>query len=205
MKRLPAIAETVHLASLGVWLGALGMTGGVAAVVFPTMESLDPSLPAYAAYDGPHWSLAAGALMARVFTISDIVALVAASAALVTFALRAAGGFHLGRVATALRAAALLAAIGLLSWWLFLLAPEMDSQLKAYWAAAEAGRNEIAETHRSAFAEAHPLASNIFKAESAAVAVALATGLWAVARQSASPGIRELRPTREFAARLGRS
>lgn len=205
MKRLPAIAETIHNASLGVWLGALAMTGAVAAVVFPTMKSLDPSLPAYGAYDGPHWSLAAGAVMARVFTIADIVALVAASLALLSFALRAAGGFSSGRLVLALRTVSLLTAIGLLSWWLFMLAPEMDGHLKQHWIAAEAGRNEVAEAHRAAFAEAHPVASSIFKVESVAVAIALLSGLWAGMRQSSATGIRELRPTREFAARLNKS
>ena len=35
----------------------------------------------------------------------------------------------------------------------------MDHNLDAYWAAAKAGKTELADTHRAAFNAAHPAAS----------------------------------------------
>ena len=69
--------NTLLVVSSGVVFGVLAMTAVVAAVVFPKMRELDPTLPGYPAYDGAHWSLAAGIVAERVFDIGFVIAGVA--------------------------------------------------------------------------------------------------------------------------------
>src|SRR5689334_8572235 len=66
MTRGRRIVESVHIAVLGVWAGALVLAGAAAAIVFPVMKSLDPKLPGFSKYDGPHWMLAGGQVGQRV-------------------------------------------------------------------------------------------------------------------------------------------
>ena len=54
MTPIRRLLETVHLTFAGLWLGSLVMTGVAAAVIFPVARGLDPQLPAFSEYTGPH-------------------------------------------------------------------------------------------------------------------------------------------------------
>src|SRR5690242_5451454 len=82
MSRRVAVLESLHCAALAFWLSAIVLSAGAAAILFPLMHTLDPRLPEYATYTGPHWSLAAGAVANRIFAISGVISLAAAAVAL---------------------------------------------------------------------------------------------------------------------------
>jgi len=154
--RVPAAALTVFS---GIAFGVLAMVGVVAAVVFPTMKGLDPTLPGYAGYSGPHWSLAAGVVAERVFTIGFAgagVALACCVAAVVLLSVsRGAGRLPVGRLALLVIAAGVfLAHVG----W---LQPRMTEAAREYRAAAARGDEEGAEVAKSQFDAMHPNASRL--------------------------------------------
>jgi hypothetical protein len=157
MNRYRAIAETVHLAALGVWLGAIGIAGAAAAVAFPTMRALDPTLGAYAAFPGEHWPIAAGEVMFKVFQISDLVALaclVLAAGSLV--AALVAGGLSGRRLSSRLRLAMMLALLLVQCWAMFVLMPRMAHNAGEFWSAARAGDEMKAGEYRVRFSDDHP-------------------------------------------------
>ncbi|MFG0307508.1 MAG: hypothetical protein ACF8Q5_15000 [Phycisphaerales bacterium JB040] len=188
------LSETLHLFSLALWLGAVVMSGVVAAVVFPLVRELDPTLGAYPEFTGDHANLAAGRIAARVFLIADGAQFAGAFLALVTVtALILRGAISNRRLAHGVRVVALAVALTSVSYQLLLLAPRMDRNLSAYWAAAEAGDNQAAETARLAFAEDHPTASRTLSITALAVATSLGFGLWScqaprVARREGAGG-----------------
>lgn len=154
------ILETIHLTALALWLGGLAMTGVLAAIIFPTMKELDPSLPAYAPYEGEHWRIAAGKVANTGFLVIDAVGI---GALLVSLAMLGALGLwrwlDFSKPATILRLVALGAAIATMAWSLGVLRPRMQENLTAFWQAARAGDNEAADRHQAAFSADHPRAS----------------------------------------------
>lgn len=187
MNRGRAICETAHLALLGLWLGALVMTGATAAVVFTEMKSLTPALPAYAAYTGEHWALAGGRVMQRVFFFADAAQFICGLGAALTLLLSVATfGLSVRRVSTLVRGALVFIAVALAAYAIIGLGPRMNSNLRAYWSAAERGDMEDAARPRAAFDADHPVASAVMSATAAAVLLALIAGAWSVARQGAS-------------------
>jgi hypothetical protein len=183
------LCEIAHLTSLAVWLGSLVMTGVAAAVVFPTLRGLDPTLPAYAAYQGEHWRLAAGHVASRLFLACDLIQFGAVLAAAFTFALSVlAFGLPSRRVTTALRGALLVALTALLAYQFIILAPEMNASLRRYWEQARAGDTAAAERFRIAFEADHPLATRLLIADAALVLALLVTGLWAQSRDHPRAG-----------------
>jgi hypothetical protein len=172
------LAETVHLAALGLWLGALVMSGAVAALVFPLVRDLDPTLPVFAAYEGPHWRLAAGRIAAQVFAVGEIIGLVCLLLAGVAFGVSAVlAGKARARV-MAVRAAAMLLLIGAFGYQFFVLSPRMGSSLGAYWRAAAEGRTADALSHAEAFGRDHPTATSLMAATTFFALVALVVGAW---------------------------
>lgn len=173
--------SAVHFASLGLWLGALGMAGVTAAVLFPTMRELDPVLPAFGAYTGAHWSLAAGHGAAKVFAVSEFVQWAAGGLALATlvvsFLARKRAGIGIG-VPGAIRAGMIAVAVGLTLYQAAVLGPRMDRNMHAYWDAARAGESETALAHKAAFDADHPRASRVLTQTFSAVAIALVIGCW---------------------------
>ena len=189
--------EALHAAALALWLGARACAGATAAIIFPAMRELNPSLPAYGAYTGEHWKLAAGFAQARVFAVTDIVQFVAGMVAvgsLLALVIRcraaiwpqdgdtgasagAATRAGLSRALTAVRAVALVVAIACFGYYLVGLTPGMTSDLRAYWSAAMAGDNERALALRAAFEARHPTASALLQATLGAVLVALVAGI----------------------------
>lgn len=171
--------ETVHLAAMGVWAGALGMTGAAAAIAFPTMRGLEPTLGVYSAYTEPHWRLAAGHVAARLFFVSDLVQLGCAGLAGATLAALVLGKRvpWPGRLAAA-RLLVMTLILALASYRMFILAPRMDSNLARYREAAAAGRMDDAATSQGAFSADHPTASNVLTGTFVLVMAGLVIGAW---------------------------
>ncbi len=172
----------MHLASLGVWAGVLGGAGIAAAVAFPTVRDLAPSLPAYEAYAGEHWMLAAGMVASRVFVISDVVQFVCTFGAIIGFGLAVAfGGYLKGdRRSWLLFFRALFLGLAFISvaYHLLILMPSMQHDLRQYWDAALAGETETAERFRQAFADRHPDASRSLGLTALAALTTLLLGVW---------------------------
>lgn len=177
-----AALEAAHAAALGVWVGALVMTGAAAAVAFPTMRAMSPSLPEFASYPEDHWMIAAGRVMARVFFISDMAQLICASlAALSLAALWASGSISRRRAAQVIRAALLAALLLSLAQYLLFPARQMAQDLHSFWTAAAAGDIEQADEHRAAFDSMHGAASMRLALHSVGALATLLVGAWAAA------------------------
>lgn len=177
--RARAFLETVHLSAMGVWVGTLGMAGASAAIIFPTMRALDPTLGAYPLYTEPHWRLAAGHIAAKLFFASDLVQLVCAplaGLALVLMVLRKIVPWPSRMMAARLLVLTMLMAV--LSYRFFVLAPRMDRDLALYRGAAAAGEMEPAAQHLAAFNADHPMASRIMTTTFGLAFVGLIVGAW---------------------------
>lgn len=173
------LAETVHLTTLGLWAGAVAMTGAAAAVLFPTMKKLNPSLPDFAAYPTDQWVIAAGFPASRLFTILDIVQMTCAllvgfTALILLFACR----LPIKRASSMLRLLALVALFGSLGYNILVLAPRMNVNLAGFYEQAEAGNVEQADAFRAAFDADHPVATYIMATTLLCALAALLFGLW---------------------------
>ncbi len=176
---LRTFLETVHLSAMGIWVGTLGMAGASAAIVFPTMRSLEPTLGAYPLYTEPHWRLAAGHVAAKLFFASDLVQLVCAplaGIALVLMVMKKVVPWPSRLIAGRLVVLTLLMAV--LSYRFFVLAPRMDRDLALYRAAASAGEMEPAAQHLAAFNADHPTASRIMTTTFVLALLGLVIGAW---------------------------
>lgn len=174
MGRWRAFCQTVHVVALGLWLGTLVMVAAAAAILFPTMRSLDPRLPAFAAYDGDHWRLAAGRVGQQLFLVADAIQFACALAAAATFlAMAVFLGMGRGRASTILRALALSVAVAAAAGQIIVLAPSMNAALRAYWSAAAAGDTLAAAAHQAAFSDLHPYATALLAVGAIAVLGAL--------------------------------
>ncbi|MEM1185110.1 MAG: DUF4149 domain-containing protein [Planctomycetota bacterium] len=184
------IFETVHLTSLGLWLGAVLATGLFAAVVFGASRHLDPTVPAFAAYEGNHADLVAGFIQNQVFMAVDAVQFVAAFLTLASLiGLLTFGKLPLNRWSSGLRVLGVAVAMGLVSYYLMVLTPRMTENVRIYWAAAEAGEAERASEYKAKFDEDHPAASNTLKGVAGSLALAMVTGAFSAASGGiATPG-----------------
>lgn len=173
------MSETAHTLALAVWLGMIGTAAVAAAVIFPQMRDLEPSLAGYPNYTGEHWMLAAGKIANRIFMIGDTVQAITAGIAGLTLAVAlVARRFSPFGVAAGLRLLGILVAFGALSYQLGSLRPEMRRELDNYWLAAEEGRNEEAQQHQARFRELHPAASRSMAIAGGGVLVSLAAAVW---------------------------
>ncbi|MEQ8769880.1 MAG: hypothetical protein RIB60_05160 [Phycisphaerales bacterium] len=172
-------AETTHLLAIAVWFGAVAMSAVVAAVVFPLMRDLDPTLGAYPAFEGDHAVLAGGHVGARVFLIADIVQFVCGLIVLATtIALVGFLKLPTRRWSSAIRITAVGGAVLVASYHVMVLAPRMDDNLKSYWTLAEHGETEQAEAARARFSADHPTASRTLSGTAALLLVAFVSGAW---------------------------
>lgn len=189
MKRFGIVFEIVHVVALALWLGGVVMAGLAAAIIFPTMRSLEPRLATYPDYTGDHWMLAAGKVAARIFHATDIAQGVCAVLAVVSAAVLGLSGVGAHRrPAGLIWLAGLAASVGVLAASLLWLRPRMDASLHAYWDAGLAGNNPVAEAARQAFSADHPLASNLMAATAACVLATLIAHIVA-ARSSKAGGL----------------
>ena len=187
MSRARAICEAVHLWALGLWLGALVLAAAAAAIVFPALKELDPSLTAFSKYQGPHWVLAGGRIGARVFTVLDVVQVACVLMAGLTLAIAVSRlGLSVQRISTFVRVALVLGLVAILAYRLALLEPSMQKSLRAYWSAAAEGDNTAAARHRAEFDAGHPLETRLLGATAALVVAAGLGAFWSMARSGAA-------------------
>lgn len=155
--------DTLHAAAAGIWIGSVAMVGTLAAIAFPTMKKLDPTVPEFAAV-GDHWKIAAGSVANKMFVVVDSVSLACCLVCLATLGLSLSIRVKLGRPRSALwifRTLAMTIAAGCLAYQLFILAPRMAENIHTFWDAARAGEVAKAATAQAAFDADHPTASNV--------------------------------------------
>ena len=181
---LAAVTQTVHLVAAGLWAGVVAMTAVSAAILFPTIRDLEPTLAAYPEYTGEHWRLGAGLVASKLFFAADIVQLagiVLTGASLLT--LVAMGRFWDRKVLAMVRLLGFGLAAVSLGAWMFAVGPEMWTNLNAYHAAASEGANDAAAQFQQAFNDAHPTASNLMGATLVGVLIMFVSAAWSAASQ----------------------
>jgi hypothetical protein len=149
--------DVLHVAALGVWLGAVVMAGYAAARIFPMVKALDPRLADYGGYAGDHWLLLAGKVANSVLAGADVVQVVAAFVAVVTLVVATTGRTPTASLVA--RWATVLLVMGCLAYNLMVLRPRMSRNAEAYWSSALHGDNEGARTFQAAFTADHPAAT----------------------------------------------
>ena len=162
MTPIRRLLETVHLTFAGLWLGSLVMTGVAAAVIFPITRELNPQLPDFTEFTGPHWRIAAGTVAAKIFLISDAIQLgciIICGLTLGAVVITAEGWQR--PIATSIRLIALFCAVGLLTYSFAFLGPRMNTNMVNYWDAARAGENDAATSYQLAFDKDHPTATKV--------------------------------------------
>lgn len=170
--------EVIHVVALSAWFGTVGMSGIVAATVFPVVGRMRPTLGAYPEYSGDHALLAGGLIAGKVFLIVDTVQFVCAAVALASYVTMIVAGYSINSLSRVLRSVVLLCTMGLLSYHLFMLMPGMTEDLRNYWDFAAAGGNEQAEAYKNAFFENHETAANSLKALMASTLLCLVLSVW---------------------------
>lgn len=170
--------QVVHIVALSVWLGAVGMSGIVAATVFPGMARMQPTLGSYPNYEGDHSLLAAGQIAGKVFLIVDSIQFGAAAIALGSLVTMLIAGYSLNTIPRVLRVIVLMATMGLLSWHLLMLMPGMSEDLVLYWDFAQAGDTQQADIHKNNFMALHETAANSLKGLTFATLLSLMLAVW---------------------------
>jgi hypothetical protein len=166
--------DRLHTAALGVWIGALGMIGAGAPLVFVTLRTLDPSLPEYQAYGGPHYLIAGGKIVHRLFAVCDGVQIACLVTAELTFLLTRRAR---ARGAGLVRGGILAALAGLLAYRLLVLDPAIEPRLREYWDAARAGDTALAAAARATYDAGHRIENILFGITAALVVTALALAI----------------------------
>lgn len=181
--RARAIIECTHITSLAIWLAAtLGATL-TAALAFPILKSLHPTLPDYPSFQDQHYLIAAGSVAQRGFLIADLVQFPASIIAVITLAVpvvfmnapikRPAGIVRMLTVAVALAACASL---------LLIVTPQLTAATQAHWAAMKAGDAAAVARHKASVDEIHPVASRLTGTMAISVLIALIAAVWSLAR-----------------------
>ncbi|MFI4898046.1 MAG: hypothetical protein ACIARR_09490 [Phycisphaerales bacterium JB059] len=182
------VVESLHIVAAAIWLAALVMGGVLAAIIFSTTPTLDPSLGRFDAYPGDHANLLAGYIQNRVFLVGDVLQFVGGAVCLATMlGLILFFRFPTRRIGGAARLVLLSAAISVLSYHLLVLQPRMATNLRTFYAHAEAGEVEDAEAARDAFIADHPTATNVHKALFVLVLGVFVAGVWS----ATAPPVRE--------------
>lgn len=175
--------EVAHMAVLGLWLGVVLTVGMFAGIVFPMMHRLDPRLPAFESFDGPHWTIAAGQVANQGFAIAAFAQLGCGFAALLSYVLVAKWLMRrVPAVCVLARQLTLLFVVGCLIYNFVALRPRMRDNVEAFWKAAEAGRNEEAKKYQAAFDADHPVATRVFGMTAAGLVLCVGAAGWSWAR-----------------------
>lgn len=176
MPNLLRFLNTVLVMCSGIVFGVLAMTAVVAAVTFPRMKSLNPTIPGYEGYRGAHWSLAAGWIAEGVFDIGFLIAGVAVAgciAAVLSLAVvRGRRGMPIVRLGLTLVVAALFCTH--VGW----LQRRMDVAAEEYREAAARGENDAAVEAKSRFDAMHPMASKLISAAALAGLALFGVSAW---------------------------
>jgi hypothetical protein len=162
--------DRLHTAALGTWLGALVTIGAGAPLVFITLKALDPTLAEYRGYDGPHYLIAGGHIVRRLFAVCDGIQIACLVLAELTFLFGPRTAPHAVRF---LRGMVLAALTGLLAYRLLILDPAIEPHLRAYWDAARSGDAVVAGAARAAYDAGHRTENALFGITAALVAAAL--------------------------------
>ncbi len=185
MRSWRSFLESVHVLCLALWLGAVVMSGLVAARVFSIMKDLDPRLASHEAYAGAHWRLAGGKIANGVFAVTDVVQFICAFLAGLAFAgLVLTRGVSPRRISTWLRGIGLSVAMASLMGLLLIVTPQLNRALNAYWSAARAGNNDEAARFQALAGEIHPTASTLMGVTAVALLVSLLSATWSLGRGS---------------------
>jgi len=173
------LLATVIVSALAMASGLIAATGLAAAVAFPMMRDLDPALPGYEAV-GDHWMIAAGSVMAPIFTIAVTAAGVLIAAAGFAWAGQTVRGGVSVRALLA-RGLVILFALGVTGYTQFILLPRMNNSFDAYLEAARAGDTDVAACLRDNFDADHPAASRSLSAIVILSLLAAGAQVWAPA------------------------
>lgn len=142
---------------LGLWLGSVLVSGVTAAVAFPTMKSLAPTVPGYHVPADEHFLIVAGAVAQRVFNIVGIVQIVCLALVVAVLLLArwrmprpnpVGPWWWAGRIALAATACATI--------WALSVQMRLNDLIAAYWSAAQAGEAAAAAIARDQFRAYHP-------------------------------------------------
>ncbi len=177
MNTMARIASTGLVVCSGIAFGVTAMTGVVAAVIFPAMREIDPTLGGYAGYDGPHWSLAAGVIAEKMFHVGFVVTGVmlglSLTAVLGLVFLRRIGGMPIVRLGL------VVVTLGLFLTHVGWLQPRMDRVSRTYREAARTQQHEVAAAMKVEFDDMHPLASKLVGASALSALALFMVSAWA--------------------------
>jgi hypothetical protein len=160
----------LHAASLGVWLGALVLIGAGAPLVFITLRGLGVRLAEFGSYEGPHYLIAGGQIVRRLFAVCDGVQIACVVVAELMFVFGPRSGPRLLRRA---RGVVLASLVGIIAYRLLILDPALEPHLRAYWQAAREGNAELVASARAAYDAGHKTENVLFGITAAGVLVAL--------------------------------
>lgn len=188
------INNIVYWLALSLWLAALASAGIAAMNVFPTTDAMPLTLDDWPMREGiEHNRLLAGHIMDGVFFAADAVQFVCVPLVVLTLVVQLwSQRRSWRRPANAIRAAAVLVAAAMFSYYALGIAPRMNSELRAFWAEAKAGDAAAALSHRQVFNELHPTADAILRVNLILVLIAIAASATActprVTRTGATQG-----------------
>lgn len=180
----------VHLTALGLWAGAVAISGATAAVAFPKLHGMEVLIrkPVIApGFEEDHFRFAAGGVAQTVFLIADMVSFACAFAAAVTLlAMVVWLKLPTRRVSTYVRALAVGIALAALAASLFVVTPQINAAAAAHLQAAIAGDAATAAVHRRAAADLHPFASVLLLLQLGGALIAAFAGAWSLAEMPAA-------------------
>jgi hypothetical protein len=175
------LCEAVHGCFLGLWMGALVMIAFGAPATFITLRGLEPALPQYAPFEGPHYLIAGGHVVRRLFAICDTIQIISVIAVITSFAVIASASTA-GRRVLIVRGVLLSGLVLVLLYWMVLLDPGLSETLDGYWRAAAAGDNPRALHLRDRYEAGHRLESRLFAMTAALVLGMLITSFISVSQ-----------------------
>lgn len=180
----------LYMVSLTLWIAAIIAPAVCALAAFGTLPGLGVSLQSYELFmiEGQpdvHARIAAGTILEKVFTGSDFVQVALAFFVAVMLAIDLlVFRQSLWRVSNLIRTLCIVVAIALLAFHVFLQAPDMNRELRAYWDEARAGNIDAALEHRAVFDEYHPRAEMILEVNLLLLVIAMGASAAAMVPQS---------------------
>jgi hypothetical protein len=174
------VCQILHLLALAVWLGSVAMSGVVAAIVFPLMGTLEPTLATYPSYEGNHATLTAGLVASKVFFTVDTIQFVCASLALGTMVVLIARGYSLNTLTRVFRVIFLCMTLALLSYHLFFFMPTLTRTLNGYWDFAKMGNTAQADVFKDRFLDSHTMASRMLGGLALMVLMNIVLAAWSL-------------------------
>lgn len=184
-------AETIHIVGLGVWIGAILLAATSAAILFPTVKTLEPTLRTFSEYSGEHWRITAGIPAQKIFFAADIVQLVCAAGAcagaIVLVVTRAIDPWNPRATNGMVRSLPMTIVMVLFGIHLFFVSPTMSSNWAQFLAYAKAGEMELALPFHEKFTSTHPISTKILGGLLIALVVTLFAALNDVTRRTTHP------------------